>query len=76
MTSAKTSKLSLRTETVMPLQPGELAGVHGGTLAASSVWCFNATIAASQSSNQCAQKAGETADNVNGWAHKHLHFSL
>jgi hypothetical protein len=68
------SKLSLRTETIMPLQSSELDQVHGGiSPATSSVWCFRASYAAATSSQNCAQKAGETIAKTVDWTKKIFH---
>ena len=79
MNTSNKNKLSLRTETIMPLTAEEVGGVRGGltpSVAASSNWCVAASIAAGKSSDGCAQKGAQYAAKGNDLAKKHLGFSL
>lgn len=78
MKKTNASKLSLRTETIMPLTPTELSAVHGGftPAVASSNACVAASIAAGRSSDRCAQKAGEGLAKGNDFVKKHAGFSF
>ena len=81
---ADAKKLSFRTETIMPLQTDELAGVQGGATttvtipitARSSDKCARGVIAATQSTQRCADGAARGIAGANNFVKDKIGISF